>query len=86
MTISLIIYKLNSEIAMEKDFKRKLEFESSTPSKWNNKDLKQNQIEINLDDLPADPRWQTQILDYNPNVQVQIQRAFLQKSPWASKI
>ena len=48
--------------------------------------MKQNQIEINLDDLPADPRWQTQILDYNPNVQVQIQRAFLQKSPWASKI
>ena len=81
MTISLIIYKLNSEIAMEKDFKRKFEFESSALSKGNNKDLKQNQIEINLDDLLADPRLLTQILDYNPNVRVQIQRAYLQKGP-----
>ena len=86
MTISLIIYKLNYEIAMEKDFKRKLEFESSALSKGNNKDLKQNQIEINLDDLLADPRLLTQILDYNPNVRVQIQRAYLQKGPRASKI
>ena len=66
---------------MDKDFKRKSEFELSAPSKGNNKDLKQNQIEINLDDLLADPRLLTQILDYNPNVRVQIQRAYLQKGP-----
>ena len=48
--------------------------------------MKQNQIEINLDDLLADPRLLTQILDYNPNVRVQIQRAYLQKGPRASKI
>lgn len=50
---------------MKKYFNRKSKFESPTTLKRNNKDLKQSQIEINLEDLFADPRL---ILDYNPNV------------------
>ena len=56
LTILLIICKLNSEIGMEKYFKRKFESKSSSSSKGNNKDLKQCPFEINLDDLPIDFR------------------------------
>ena len=78
LTILLIRYKLNFETSMEKYFKRKSNFELSSSSKGNNKDLKQCPLEINLDSLFADPGLRIRILDYNLNVRDQVQRAYLQ--------
>ena len=70
---------------MEKYFKIKLEFESSSSSKGISKDLKECPLEINLDDLPADPELQIRILDYHPNIRDQVRRAYLQQGPYQAK-
>ncbi|XP_028061799.1 zinc finger MYM-type protein 1-like [Camellia sinensis] len=68
---------------MEKYFKRKSKFESSIPQKEddNSSSAKQSRIEINLTDLLANPGLRPRIMDYNPNDQDQICRAYLQKGP-----
>ena len=81
LTLLLIICKLNSKTGMEKYFKRKSEFESSSSSKGISKDLKDCLLEINLYDLPADPGLRIRILDYHPNIRDQVRRAYLQKAP-----
>ena len=70
---------------MEKYFKRKSEFESSFSSKGISKDLKEFPLEINLNDLPADPGLQIKILDYHPNIRDQVRKAYLQKGPCQAK-
>ena len=85
MTLLLIICKLNSKTGMEKYFKRKSEFESSSSSKGISKDLKECPLEINLDDLLADLGLRIRILDYHPNIQDQVQRAYVQKGPCQAK-
>ena len=77
MTLLLIICKLNSKTCMKKYFKRKSEFEYSSSSKGISKDLKECPLEINLDDLPADLGLRISILDYHPNIQDQVRRAYL---------
>ena len=47
--------------------------------------MKQCPFEINLNDLPTDPRLQFRILDYNPNIQDQVRIAYLQKGPCQPK-
>ena len=85
LTLLLIICKVNSKTCIEKYFKRKSEFESSSSSKGISKDLKKYLLEINLDDLPADPRLRIRILDYHPNIRDQVRRAYLQKGPCQDK-
>ena len=85
LTLLLIICKLNSKTGMKKYFKRKSEFESSSSSKGISKDLKECPLEINLDDLPADPELRIRILDYHPNIRGQVRRAYLQKGPCQAK-
>ena len=70
---------------MEKYFKRKSEFESSSSLKGISKDLKECPLEINLDDLPADLGLQIRILDYHPNIRDQVQIGYLQKGPSQAK-
>ena len=68
LTLLLIICKLNSTTSMEKYFKRKSDFEFSSSSKGVSKDLKEYPLEINLDDLSADPGLRIRILDYHSNI------------------
>ena len=70
---------------MGKYFKRKSEFESSSSSKGISKDLKEYSLEINLDDLHADPGLRIRILDYHPNIRDQVRRSYLQKGPCQAK-
>ena len=50
-------------------------------AKGNNKNLKQCSLEINFDNLHADPELRIRILDYSPSVR----RAYLQKGPCQPK-
>ena len=70
---------------MEKYLKRKLVLQLSPPKKRNNNNSKQSCEEVNLADLPSDPGLRTRILDYNPNVQDEVRRAYLQKGPCQPK-
>ncbi|XP_021834644.1 zinc finger MYM-type protein 1-like [Prunus avium] len=66
-----------------KFFKRKSKSElaESLPAKSQKKnESSSNQtMEVNLENLPADPGLHHQILSYHPNVQDQVRRAYLQK-------
>ena len=64
---------------MEKYFKRKSEITPLTET--SDGTSKKTRTEINLEDLPADPRLRKRILTYDPNVRDQIRRAYLQKGP-----
>jgi hypothetical protein len=47
---------------------------SSTPTISN--------IQLNVDDLPADPGLRTNILEYDVNNREKVRRAYLQKGPY----
>ncbi|GMP48071.1 hypothetical protein CsSME_00015559 [Camellia sinensis var. sinensis] len=66
---------------MEKYFKRKSKLESSLSQEKddNYSSAKQSRIEINLVDLPVDPRLRPRIMDYNANDRDRIRKAYLQK-------
>ncbi|XP_057495678.1 uncharacterized protein LOC130780676 [Actinidia eriantha] len=68
---------------MEKYFKRKFKFESSSSSSHDETDesLKQIHIEKELPDLPTDPGLRTRIIDYDHNIRDQVRRAYLLKGP-----
>ena len=65
---------------MEKYFKRKFKFESSSSSS-HDESSKQIRIEKELPDLPADPELRTRIIDYDHNIRDQVRRAYLLKGP-----
>jgi hypothetical protein len=68
---------------MKKYFQRKSELELSLSSSTNRDDnsSKQRCEEINLVDLPSNPRLRPQILDYHPNDRDQVCRAYAQRGP-----
>ncbi|XP_021829669.1 zinc finger MYM-type protein 1-like [Prunus avium] len=73
---------------MEKYFKRKATDQLSPPLRTdalNHGTAKRQCGEINLADLPSDPRLRTRILDYNPTVQDQVRKAYLQRGPCQPK-
>ncbi|XP_021801076.1 zinc finger MYM-type protein 1-like [Prunus avium] len=73
---------------MEKYFKRKAADQLSPPLRTdalNHGTAKRQCEEINLADLPSDPGLRTRILDYNPTVQDQVRRAYLQRGPCQPK-
>jgi hypothetical protein len=70
------------ETVMEKYFKRKLELELLPSTKRvENSSSKQDRVEINLANLPSDPRLRPRITDYHPNDhdQDQVRRAYAQR-------
>ena len=54
---------------MEKYFKRKSKLELLPSTKKVDNSSKQDQVEINLADLPFDPGLRPRITDYHPNDQ-----------------
>ncbi|XP_050222231.1 uncharacterized protein LOC126672328 [Mercurialis annua] len=72
---------------MEKYFKRKTMSES-LPSVKNQEScneehqiLQGNMDRVDLDNLPSDPALRKPIADYNPNIQEEVRRRYLQKGP-----
>ena len=61
---------------MEKYFKRKFKFESSSSSSHDETDKCSEQIRIEkkLPDLPADLGLRTRIIDYDHNIRDQVRR------------
>ena len=57
------------ETVMEKYFKRKSKLELLPSTKKVDNSSKQDQVEINLADLPFDPGLRPRITDYHPNDQ-----------------
>ena len=64
---------------MEKYFKRKSELELPPSTKRVDNSSKQDQVEINLVDLPSNPRLRPWITDYYPNDRDQVCRAYAQR-------
>lgn len=73
---------------MEKYFKRKA-IDQLSPhlrtNALNHSTTKRQCEEINLADLPSDSGLRTRILDYNPSLQDQVWRAYLQRGPCQPK-
>ncbi|XP_058783055.1 uncharacterized protein LOC131657706 [Vicia villosa] len=77
---------------MEKYFKRKSTLESQQVNKVENTStqplepsLKKRFLDVDLDNLPADPGKRNQMSCYHPNDRDEIQRAYLQKGPFQPK-
>ena len=88
MIYNHIIVILKIETDMERFFKRVSN--GSHPQESHSQEVevessKRSRIEINIADLPSDPGLRAPISDYNPNIQDEIRRHYLQQGPCQPK-